>query len=327
MDAHRTDPEGPGLERGKVELWRYRASEKVSWHPPLLLFLGLVSRSYIFDLDEQASLVRRLGSAGFEVYVLDWGVPDAADSGRSLETYVLRYLPAAMRAVRRTSGSRDVTMIGYCMGGNLALLSAATDCANAIRNLIIMATPIDANELPPIISALRDDSADLAGLIDSTGCVPAQVIDAMFRIRKPTADLVQYVNLWENLWNDAYIGAHKAIARWTRDHVPIPGVAFRQVVESWLRGNAFVTGNLRLAGRRVGLDSIAVPTLAIVADRDEIVPPASAKKITDVLDTDDFELLTLDAGHVGLTVSRTAARVTVPHIIDWLERHSNTLED
>jgi polyhydroxyalkanoate synthase len=108
-----------------------------------LIFLGLVSRSSIFDLHEEASFVPQLGDAGFDVYVLDWGEPGQADADRTISTYVSRYLPRAVRSLLRTSGAADLTMIGYCMGGNLALLAAAGHPQLPIRNLITVATPVD----------------------------------------------------------------------------------------------------------------------------------------------------------------------------------------
>jgi polyhydroxyalkanoate synthase len=304
--------------QGKVTLSRYR-SNAVRHSPPLLLMIGLVSRSYIFDLHEGASFARQLRDAGFDVYVLDWGVPDAADAGVTIETYTTRYLPRAARAVLKASGESDLTLVGYCMGGDLALVAAA-GAGLPLRNLVTMATPIDFEALPPYVEPLRE--ADPSDYVDWTGCVPPSLIESLFRVRKPTAGIVEYVNLWENLWNDAYVGPHQAIARWTRDHVPMPGAAFRQVVESWLRDNAFLTNRLTLAGRKIDLRSIRVPVLGVITLRDEIVPPAAARPIGDVVGSEDFELMEIDSGHIGLTVSRKAARVTIPQIVDWLERHS-----
>jgi polyhydroxyalkanoate synthase len=36
--------------------------------------------------------------------------------------------------------------------------------------------------------------------------------------------------------------------------------------------------------------------------------------------------LCLDAGHMGLVVGRTAAKTTIPTIIDFLRRRSDTVE-
>jgi polyhydroxyalkanoate synthase len=130
----------------------------------------------------------------------------------------------------------------------------------------------------------------------------------MFSLRKPTADIVQYVNLWENLWNHEDVSPHQAIAGWARDQIPNPGAAFREIVDSWLRDNAFATNNLLLDGRPIDLRSIRVPTLSVIASQDRIVSPDAARKIERLLGTDDFNLLEVDAGHIGLTSSGAAPR-------------------
>jgi polyhydroxyalkanoate synthase len=311
---------------GKVVLWRYR-NTSIRYRQPLLIFLGLVSRSTIFDLHEKASFVAQLRDAGFDAYVLDWGEPDEADSGRTISTYASRYLPRAVRSLLRKSGATDFTMIGYCMGGNLALLAAAGHPDLPLRNLITMATPIDLTQLSPFLEPLIDGTHQPDELIDWTGCVPPDVVYALFSLRKPTAEIVQYVNLWENLWNDQYVGPHQAIARWARDHVPMPGAAFREIVNSWLRNNAFATNALWLDGRRVDLRSIRVPTLTVIASQDGIVPPQAARCIEGLLGSDDFELLEVNAGHIGLTVSGAAIKTTIPRIVSWLRNHSDPVED
>src|SRR5687768_7112402 len=135
----------------KMELWRYRSDER-RVGPPVLLVMSLVSRSYIFDLRPGNSLVEFMLKRGFDVYVLDWGVPDHLDADNDLSTYADDYLPRVVDAVRETSGSDDVTMIGYCFGGVLALLYAAGHMGPHLRNLIVMATPVDTSVMGPMSS-------------------------------------------------------------------------------------------------------------------------------------------------------------------------------
>src|SRR3954453_21602664 len=120
----------------KMELWRYRSDQR-RYKTPVLLVMSLVSRSYIFDLRPGNSLVEYMLGRGFDVFVLDWGVPDHLDADNSLSTYTDDYLPLAVDAVRRETGADTVTMNGYCFGGVLALLHAAAHPA-PIRNLITM---------------------------------------------------------------------------------------------------------------------------------------------------------------------------------------------
>jgi polyhydroxyalkanoate synthase subunit PhaC len=309
-------------QEGKAQLRRYRRDGPAPLGPPVLAFLGLVSRAYVFDLWKGNSYVQRLMDAGFDAFVLDWGVPDEQDAGNTMETYAEVYLPRAIRAVMRETGADEVSVIGYCMGGNLALLGLAGRPDLPVRNLVAMATAVDFAHLSPLADTLRDGRLQPEALLDETGNVSADTLATFFKVRKPTADLVQYANLWQNLWNDEYMEGWQAMGRWTREQVPFPGAAFRQMVQQWLRDNAFLNDTLRLGGRAVSLKDIRTPTLAVIALRDEIVPEPAAAPLPDLLSGTQVDVLRLDAGHASLTTGRKAAKVTVPRILEWLAAHS-----
>jgi polyhydroxyalkanoate synthase len=65
--------------------------------------------------------------------------------------------------------------------------------------------------------------------------------------------------------------------------------------------------------------------LNVIAERDDIVPIASARPLRDLVGSKDAENLTLAAGHVGLLAGRKAATETLPAIVEWLDRHSGRL--
>jgi len=84
---------------------------------------------------------RRALTAGFDVYLLDWGVPDERDAANRLEDYVDAAIPAAITQVCRRAGSGKVNLLGYCFGGVLTLLHAAHHPSSPLRSLTVMATP------------------------------------------------------------------------------------------------------------------------------------------------------------------------------------------
>lgn len=307
--------------QGTAQLWRYRSSETVRYAEPVVMFIGLVGRSYILDLHRQNSVARRLRDAGLDLYLLDWGIPTSADSQNTLETYVRRYLSRALRVALAESRAEQASFLGYCMGGNLGLLALAGQTL-PVRSLVTMATPVDFTALPGLAGALLERQIDPDRLIDWTGNVPAEYLSAFFRMRRPTADVPNMARLWENLWNDEFVESHQAMARWSREHVPFPGAAFRQVADQWLRHNGFLTNSLRLAGRAVDLKDVRCPMFGIIALRDDLIPPAAARSIGDLVGSEKFELLELDAGHAGLTTSRKAATTTMPALAEWLTRHN-----
>jgi polyhydroxyalkanoate synthase len=309
-------------QQGKVQLRRYRRSTPATLGPPVLAFLGMVGRAYVFDLWKNNSIAQLLMAAGFDVFVLDWGEPAEEDAVNTLETYLAGVLPRAIKAVKRESGGHEVSMIGYCMGGNMALHALAGQPELPVRNLVVMATPVDFRRLGPLIDALATGRIDLDSLLDETGNVPGALVRQSFKARKPTADLVNYVNLWQNLWNDEYMEGFQAIGRWLQDHIPVPGALFKPAVQQWIRDNGFMTDRLMLRGRRVSLEAIHVPTLAVIAERDDIVPEVATAPIVDILTGTKVELMRLDAGHASLTSGRKAVKVLLPQVIDWLADHS-----
>jgi polyhydroxyalkanoate synthase len=307
---------------GKASVRRYRRNAPARVGPPVLAFIGLVNSSEVFDLWKGNSFVQRVMDAGFEAFVLDWGVPGPEDAGNTLETYLQHNLPRAIDAVRKDTGATEINVVGYCMGGDFALLGLAAQPDLPVRNLVTMAAPIDYDKLPPMLEPLRDGRLDAEALLDGDDLLPYDVQVAFFKSRKPTASLVQYANLWENLWSDEFLEGYQAMARWLHEPVPLPGAAVRQVVRQWIRENGFRNDTLQLGGRRVSLAAITVPTLAVIAAGDELVPPAAAEPIVDVLTGTRVDVLRVEGGHVGLAAGRTAAKVAVPQILRWLHEHS-----
>ena len=301
-------------QRDKAQLWRYRRGE-IRYAEPVVIVHSLISRSYVLDLYPGNSLVQFLQDAGFEVYLLDWGVADEVDAHNTLETYVDEYVPRALESI-----GGDVTLMGYCMGGLLALLSVARHPELAVRNLVTIATPVDFDPLWASTALVKEGRLEVDALLDKTGNVPPDAVATGFRMLTPTADLVQYATLWQNLWNDEYVDGYQAMAQWAGDHVPFPGGVMRQVVEQLVRGNALVNGSLRLGGSDVDLSAIRCPLLNVIAQFDHIVPPDGSRPLTTLVE--QAEELVLKAGHVGLLAGRQAAKGTLPQISAWLQAHS-----
>ncbi len=308
--------------RDKAQLWRYPREEPAAWAPPVVIVHSLVSRSYVLDLYPGNSAIAALVGSGLDVLLVDWGVADEVEACNTLETYVDDYLPEAIAAACEVTGSPDVTLLGYCLGGVLSLLALARDPGLPVRNLALMATPVDFTHMGGLTSLVRAGRLDPDDVLDHTGNVPPEAVERAFRLLKPTAEAAQYANLWQNLWNDEWLEGYQAMGRWTRDHVPFPGAAFRQLAEDLVRDNALMAGTLRLGGRDVSLSAITCPVLNVVAERDHIVPIAAAEPVPALVGSEDAGELRLRAGHVGLVAGRAAAKVTLPGIVQWITDHS-----
>jgi polyhydroxyalkanoate synthase len=306
--------------RDKVRLVRYRSGCRTV-SPPVLLVMSLVTKPYIFDLRPGNSFVEALLARGLDVYVVDWGVPDAVEAHNSFETYCDEYLPRAAAAVMASSDTDELIVYGYCFGAVLSLLFLAGHTELPVRALGVMATPIDFSYLGATPFIFREGRIDPDDLMDETGNVPAAVVLDGIRTMKATGDLAAYAGLLQNLDNDQFIVAHKALTGWAQDHIPFPGATFRQTVEWFIRDDQLVQGRLVLAGREIDLRSITCPALSVRGEADHIVPPPSTAPVLDVLP--NVEDAPFPAGHVGLIVGGSAQRRSIPAIADWLVAHAD----
>lgn len=307
--------------RGRTQLWHYH-SDRVSLGPPLLIIYSLFNRSYILDLRPGNSVIEHLIAAGFDVYMLDWGVPDERDAENRLEDYVDSYIPAAIDRVRELSRGDTVNLFGYCLGGLLAVLHAAHHSDSRLSSLTVLTTPADLRELGPMSEMIA--RTDLDDVLGHDGMVPAPVVLQAFRSLAPVSEVTLRVDLVEKMWSDEFVTAYQAMTGWATDQVPLPGGVARQL-KQFTDDNALINDRIFLGGDRVRLSDIRVPFMHVLGLRDHIIPVPSAAPLLGLIGSEDKEEMRLDAGHVGLMVGRTAAKNTLPTIIEFLKKRSEAL--
>ena len=133
---------------------------------------------------------------------------------------------------------------------------------------------------------------------------------------------------WVAVGDDGEVTGYVAVRPlpgWSDDHVPFPGAAARETAQMLVHENGMMTDRLTVGGDVVHLRDITVPFLTVRAERDHIVPPEATAPLIDLVGSEDKHELRLEAGHMGLVVGRTAAKTTVPTIIDFIRRRSDEL--
>ena len=234
----------------------------------------MINRWYVLDLRPGASLVEALVGAGFDVWCLDWGVPEAEDRYLDWEA-VLARLGRAVRRVQRETGAAKLGVLGYCMGGTLTAIYAAQH-ADEIAALVTLAAR-------STFSAAASCAAwsSRAGSTPTRSPMPATSSRSRCRpgfvALRPTLDLGKLVSM-----PDLATGSE---GRATRSSPSTRGRAttFRSrprptaaTSASSTRTTSSSNGTHRVAERGVDLGKITCPTLVITATRDQICPPAAA---------------------------------------------------
>src|SRR5258706_1246971 len=129
--------------KNKAQLYHYVSPVEKRFPVPILMVYALINRPYVLDLMPGNSLVEHLVNRGFDVYMLDWGIPGDEDKNLTFENYVLDYIPRAVKKVLRTSHAEEYTLLGYCMGGTMCAMYAALFPGKPLRNLVLLTAPID----------------------------------------------------------------------------------------------------------------------------------------------------------------------------------------
>lgn len=323
------------LRDGKLEVFRYRprardeielGAETLLVEPPahrvpVLLVPPLMVRPYIYDLRAEHSMVRTLRDAGLDVFLVDFGVPDAKDAGLRIDDYVLRFLPAALAAVRRASGQPDVSIVGYCMGGIFGLLYTAAFADPHVRNLVTIASPIDFSQMGLLTFVARVAASQAGLLADRIGNIPGGLNSQAVQMLRPVKRVTRWADLFMNLWNEEYVRGFESMYRWTNDFIPYPRDAFKQVMKDLFRKNRLVRG-MRVGDRVADLRRIQCPLLAFAGAEDRIATPASVLAIRQRVGSRDVTLVEAPGGHLGVVAGRGARRAVWERTARWLTPRS-----
>jgi polyhydroxyalkanoate synthase len=302
-------------QRDRLKLLHYPASGEQRLGTPLLICYALVNRPYILDLLPGHSLIEGLCAAGVDVYLIDWGYPDAADSGLSLADYVLDYLDDCVQRCCAHAGVGQVNLLGVCQGGVLSLCYAALRPVR-LRNLVTMITPVDFHaEAFSLSRLLREVDVDLLARRNLSG----DLLNRFFAALKPLSlGYKKYLDNADLAEQPEALGLFAAMEQWIADSPDLAAGALHEFVEGCFQRNLLLADKLEIDGARVDLRMIELPLLNIYALRDHLVPPAASGALAGATGSTDYREMSWDTGHIGIYVSRRAVGEVPVSIAAWL---------
>jgi poly(3-hydroxyalkanoate) synthetase len=284
---------------------------------PVLLVPSLVNRAYVLDLLPGRSLVAELAKAGHRVLLLDWGEPGPVELGFGIADHLARHLEPCLQAATRESGRLPI-VLGYCMGGLLALALAAS-APSRLAGLALLATPWDfaaARAQQPLPAPVA--ASMLAGIVATYGHVPANMLDWTFGALDPAQVVAKYAAFGRADPTSERSRAFVAIEDWLGDGVALAGPVAGECLLDWYVANRPAAGIWRVAGRYVRPETLDLPAFVAVPRRDRIVPEASAMPLARLLPR--ATLVQPATGHVGMVAGGRAAELLWQPLLAWISR-------
>ena len=293
---------------------------------PLLLVFALMNKPYILDLRPGNSFIEYMVKQGYDVYLLDWGVPGIEDKDLKFDDYVLDYLTRSVRKVKAVSGSDEFSILGWCIGAILSTIYAALRPDNGLKNLILLTAPLDFSDKTAggFVRWVNDQHFDPDKIVKAYGIIPGEMIDYGAKALNPVENYIgSYLMLWDNLDNPRVVEAWHAMNTWVTDLIPMSGALYLQLIKELYRENRLSEGKMIIRGERVDLSRIHANLLNVIALADHISPPCQSESIMTKVGSQDQLLLKVKGGHIGMMAGSGALKRTWPHIDAWLAVRSD----
>ena len=306
---------------------------------PLVLVLPLAVTSDVFDLLPQRSLVRYLVAAGYRVYLIDWGNPGKQHARLGLSDYSYTMMNRALSRIRRHSGERELSLMGWCMGGLLCLLHQGQVQDPDIRNIVTVASPIDIDSGSGVIADLSGVAQALDGpaqlvknyvnisantLDPERFSVPGWVNTIGFKMTDPVGSVTTYFDLVTRLWDREFVESHTTTSNYLNNMLRYPGGVMKDLSLDVMGDNKLAReGKVQVGERVAELDKIESNLLAFAGKSDNLVHPDIARKSIDLVASSDREFRVAPGGHMGVIIGSRAQGTTWSQTAEWLATRSD----
>lgn len=285
--------------------------------PAVLLIPSLVNRSTILDLSERASFARWFAQRNRRVLLLDWGWPADSDLRLDLGGYVTERLEPALLETVRMNGGAPVSVIGYCMGGTLAVPLVQRHAA-CIDKLVLLAPPWDFHAVEKDRALAAATAFRMARPVyDALGIFPLDAIETLFATLDPGLVLRKFLRFASLDPASRAAEDFVALEDWVGDGVPLGVPAAEDALVGWYGENRPALGTWRIGGVTVDPGRVSNPTLVVVPLRDRIVPPESAQALAERLA--HAHMQQAPTGHVSLMVGAAAPETVWKPLISFLD--------
>ena len=259
-----------------IELIQYAPSTEKVLKRPLLIVPPWINKFYILDLNPEKSFIRWCVAQGLTVFCISWVNPDHRHALKDFESYMREGIFAALEAIEQATGEKQVSAIGYCVGGTLlgvtlAYMAATQD--KRIASATFFTTQVDfskAGELSVFVD--EQQIRTLEEQMAERGYLDGARMAGAFNMLRPN-DLI-----WSYAVNNYLKGKAPTafdLLYWNSDSTRMPAANHSFYLRNCYLDNKLTKGEMRIGGKLLDLGKVTIPIYNLATREDHIAPANS----------------------------------------------------
>jgi polyhydroxyalkanoate synthase len=291
-----------------VQLIQYAPTTDEVYETPLVIIPPWINKFYILDLTAEKSFIRWAVDRGYTVFVVSWVNPDEQLAEKTFEDYLREGILEVVETVKKATGAKSVSAIGYCVGGTLlaaALAQLAASDNHSIKAATFFAAQVDfseAGDLKVFIDEKQLESLD--SKMAEKGYLEGQSMFTTFNMLRAN-DLI-----WSFYVNNYLLGKEPMpfdLLYWNSDVTRMPRKTHMYYLrEMYLHNNLVKPGMLELCGTPIDLTKIDIPIYLQASREDHIAPYHSVFKAVGHY-TGPVRAILAGSGHIAGVINPPAA--------------------
>jgi polyhydroxyalkanoate synthase len=263
-----------------MQLVQYAPTTPTVARRPLLIIPPWINKFYILDLREKNSFIRWAVGQGHTVFVVSWVNPDKRHAEKDFADYMFEGPLAALDAIEKATGEREVNVIGYCLGGTLLGATLGYMAAKNDRRIVsatFFVALLDFS-IPGELGVFIDEEqvANLERRMNERGYLEGTEMGGTFNLLRSN-DLI-----WSFVVNNYLMGKEPFpfdLLYWNSDSTRMPAKMHSYYLRNMYMKNLLrEPGGIALGGVPIDLSKAKVPAYFISTIEDHIAPWKSTYK-------------------------------------------------